>query len=169
MKRCMLLVVAVGFVVAGSVGPAGAADGWSMPTLNPFAKKKPAGPVKARTSDASWKMPSLWPKSLTTTTTVRPAPKAPAGPTTWQKMTSSTKSAVSKTADFLNPFNDATDNEPAPSPTGSNTAFSQAMNKKTPADDNSSSVPDWLWGGSEKEAQRPKTVNEFLAQPKPQF
>jgi hypothetical protein len=153
--------LAVGLVTCLLVGSSGAAEGWSLPNLNPFAKKK-SGPYTTRTSDRSgWKLPSLWPKAKRTTTS---------GPSTWQKMTTSTKTAAAKTADFLNPFDDANDAQPAPSPTGYGSPFSTASAPKQ-SEGSGSMVPQWLWGGGAKEEgpKRPKTVNEFLSQPKPEF
>jgi hypothetical protein len=84
-------------------------------------------------------------------------------------MTTGTKNIVSTTADTLNPFNDANDNPPPPSLTGSNTMFSQASNSRKAEDKSSFSLlPSWPWGAKEEE-QRPRTVNEFLLQPKPDY
>lgn len=138
--------------------------GWSMPNLNPFAKKGRSR-ASASVSDAptsGWKWPKLWPSS---------APKMPgmsrsarsSEPSTWQKMTTGTKNAMSKTADMLNPFDNADDNKQAPI-TGSNSVFSQASkNKKSKA---KSFLPSWSWGGEE---EKDETVNQFLARPKPDF
>lgn len=136
-----------------------------MPNLNPFAKKGRSR-ASASVSDAptsGWKWPKLWPSS---------APSMPggsrsartSGPSTWQKMTSGTKNAMSKTADVLNPFDDA-DDDKQPQITGSNSVFSQASkNKKSKA---KSFLPSWPWGGEED--QEPRTVNEFLGQSRPDF
>ena len=162
MKRWLLNSLVLGFVVSVFAASCPAADGWSLPSLNPFAKKSAAAP-KTRPSESGWKLPSLWPKTAPQTTSSKPS--------TWQKMTNSTKSAAAKTADFLNPFDDAGDAKPAASPTGYGSPFSTASSQKK-ADDNGSIVPQWLWGSSSakpEETKRPKTVNEFLSQPKPEF
>jgi hypothetical protein len=136
-----------------------AADGWKMPNLNPFAKKS-ATPTSARVSDSSgWSMPKLWPSSKKTTTVKR-------GPSTWQKVSSGTKSMMNKTADFLNPFDDAEDN-PEPQITGSNSYFSQVANRKQEEKKPSTFLPSW-WSGEEEE-QKPRTVQDFLRQERPQF
>jgi hypothetical protein len=140
------------------------AEGGFLSGLNPFnyTRQKKA-PVSARAGDSSWKMPRLWPGGGST------AQRKPAGPSTWQKMTTGTKNIVSTTADTLNPFNDANDNPPPPSLTGSNTMFSQASNsKKAEEKSGFSLLPSWPWGAKEEE-QRPRTVNEFLLQPKPDY
>jgi hypothetical protein len=142
--------------------PALADGGWSMPSLNPFAKKG-GPPTSSRVSDrgGGWKVPQMWPSSGKTIV------KKPAGPSTWQKMRSGTKSLVSKTADFLNPFDDAAaKKESDVQITGSNSYFSQAANGKA-AEQKSSFTPSW-WGGGEEE-EEPKTVTDFLALPRPGF
>ena len=157
MKRYLVAASAACLMLTLTAG-AFAADGWSMPNLNPFAKKYP-GPAKARASDSGWKMPSLWPKSNT-------AARSPAaGPSTWQKMTNSTKSAMSKTADFLNPFDDANDLKATdPSPTGYNKQITQSPDKKQ----TDAKQASW-WGGEAEQPKRAQTVNDFLSQPKPEF
>jgi hypothetical protein len=137
-----------------------AADGWKMPNLNPFAKK--AGPpTSARVSDSSgWSMPKLWPSTKKTTTAKR-------GPTMWQKMSSGTKSMLNKTADFLNPFDDAEDAPAEPKITGSNSYFSQVANRKQPEKKSSTFLPSWLSG--EPEQEKPRTVQDFLRQDRPEW
>jgi hypothetical protein len=130
--------------------------GWSL--WNPFASK-PKPPVSARVTDnpsGGWKMPSLWPKAS--------ASSRPGQPSAWQKMTSGTKNFFSKTADALTPW----DRKPATPPrsvTGSNSVFtnnaSKAAEKK-----NSSSIFPASWWSSDKQEQ-PKSVSEFLSQPRP--
>jgi hypothetical protein len=108
-------------------------------------------------------MPKLWPGGSTT------AQRKPAGPSTWQRVTTGTKNLVSTTADTLNPFNDANDNPPPPALTGSNTMFSRASNsKKAEEKSDFSLIPSWPWGAKEEE-KRPKTVNDFLMQDKPGY
>jgi hypothetical protein len=82
-------------------------------------------------------------------------------------MTSGTKSMMSKTADFLNPFDDAPEAEPEPTITGSNSYFSQAANGKRQEKKASTFLPSW-WSGDEEE-QKPKTVTDFLALPRPGY
>jgi hypothetical protein len=147
------------------IGPAPAmAEGWGMPKLNPFAKQKNAR-ATASVSDApvsGWKWPKLWPSKAAG---MQPRTSRPAAPSTWQKMTAGTKSAMSKTADALNPFDDANDNQPRPGITGSNTVFSQASKNKESK--GRSFLPSWPWG--KEESSKPKDVNSFLSQPRPDF
>jgi hypothetical protein len=137
--------------------------GWSMPNLNPFAKKSNKR-ISASVSDAptsGLKWPKLWPSSTAKASRSRGKPQ----PSTWQKMTAGTKSAVTKTADVLNPFDDANDNKKT-SITGSNTVFSQASKNKSSK--SKSFLPSWpSWGAEEK--NEPRTVNEFLGGEKPGF
>jgi hypothetical protein len=145
--------------------PALAEGGWGLPSLKPFAKK--AGPpTSARVSDGSGglkmpTMPKMWPTSGKTIV------KKPAGPSAWQKMKSGTKSFMTKTADVLNPFDDAEDNEPQPQITGSNSYFSQAANGKSADKKPSTFLPSW-WSGAEEDPE-PKTVSDFLALPRPGY
>jgi hypothetical protein len=86
-------------------------------------------------------------------------------PSTWSRMTSGTKSVIAKTTDALNPWDDG---QPAPrSVTGSNSVFSPASTSKKESE-KKSFLPSWNWGAEEEE-KRPKTVNDFLALPKPEF
>jgi hypothetical protein len=161
--RSLLIALLAGLTLTAA-GPASAEEGSMLSKLNPFSyKRQRKAPVSARASDnSSWKMPSLWPKKTTM------ASSKPAGPSTWQKMTSGTKTFFNETADTLNPFNDANDKVEPPAITGRNTMFSQASNSKKADEKSYFSLPSWL-GGAEEEEERPKTVNEFLLQPKPDF
>lgn len=157
MKSPIIAFVLVCLLAIPALAPA--ADGWKMPNLNPFAKK--AGPpTSTRVSDSSgWSMPNLWPSSKKTT--------AKRGPTTWQKMSSGTKSMMNKTADFLNPFDDAND-DPGPTQiTGSNAHFSQVANRKQPEKKSSTFLPSWLSG--QEEEKEINTVHDFLNLDRPGF
>lgn len=148
----------VTFVAAGSVQAAG----WGLPNLNPFAKKQ-ASPYATKPSNA-WALPSIWPSSNTSA-------RSNSGPSTWQRMTSGTAAAMSKTASYLNPFGSSTTTTTAasPSPSGYGSPFS-GKPVKASATDSESPGASWLWGGSEPQKEsRPRTVNEFLSQPKPEF
>ena len=164
MKYLAAALIAVSVFAFASL--ARAEGGWSMPNLNPFAKK--AGPptstrVSNRVSDqgGGWKMPKMWPTSGKTIV------KKPAGPSTWQKVKGGTKSLMTKTADMLNPFDDAPDNAPEPSVTGSNSYFSQVANGKPAAKKPSTFLPSWFSG--EEEEPQAKTVTDFLALPRPGY
>lgn len=145
------------------------AEGWQMPNLSPFAKRT-GPPTSTRISDeesSSWapslpKLPSLPSMS---------GSKKSNEPSTWQKMSSSTKGFFNKTADVLNPFDDANDAAAKRSVTGSNTVFSQASARRGRTKKKSggmSLLPTWPFGGEEK-PQEPETVNSFLARPRPGY
>jgi hypothetical protein len=87
-------------------------------------------------------------------------------------MTTGTKNFLNKTADALSPWDnpDAGAKPKPPGVTGSNTLFTHnAPKKATPKSDQTSSsiLPTGWWTG-DKQADKPKSVNEFLARPKPQ-
>lgn len=139
--------------------PLGAEEsGWKMPNLNPFAAKKSAPASKSK----GWSMPKLWPSSTAT--------RKPSQPSTLSKMTTGTKQFFSKTADVLNPFDDA--NDPPKSSGGSSwNPFRNASSSQS-SGAGSARMPNWSWNQDSSEdsaPQGPRTVNEFLAQPKPNF
>ena len=76
-------------------------------------------------------------------------------------MTNGTQNFLSKTADTLTPWDNK---KPAPPPkiTGSNSIFTH----NTANDKKSDAAPASWWSG-EKSHESPKTVNDFLAQPRP--
>ncbi|QDU25738.1 hypothetical protein ETAA8_08080 [Anatilimnocola aggregata] len=147
-------------------------SGWKMPNLNPF-QSKTSGPATGRVSDTSKPLvpPVLNPFKLIPGSGGKTSSSSyakPQGPTTWQKVTGPPKRLARQTADFLNPFDDAT---PAPRDervTGSNTLFnSQANQRASKPGTKEGTSRSWLpgWGGGRAAESKPKTVNEFLAQP----
>lgn len=136
-------VLAAGLLVC----PTASAEGWSMPNLNPFAKKSKV-PTSTRVSDSGSGF-SLLPKWGTSTTKKRSS-----GPSTWSKMTNA-----------LNPWADDSKSQSRhePSPTGSFNPFSTASTKKEEGK-SWSLLPSW--GSSEPEYKEPKSVNDFLKQEK---
>jgi len=159
MSMCgKLLVIALAFLlVLPLVARGDDGGGWKMPSLNPFSRK--AGPpTSARISDENaWKMPNQLPSSSKKT-----APAKAAAPSTLQKMATGTKTMFAKTADALNPFDDAKDKQPV-RVTGSKNAFRQASAKKKAG---SSSWMSSLW--KPQEEKKVGSVNDFLSQPRPQ-
>ncbi|MCU0878009.1 MAG: hypothetical protein MUF06_09515 [Pirellulaceae bacterium] len=157
----LVFVLALGIGFPGLVSAQ--ESGWSMPNLNPFAARSSA-PTSTRVADSNssgWKLPSMWPSSS--------AARKPAGPSAWQRMRTSTKKAWNQTADFLNPFNDGADNQSTTPITGSNTYFSQSQRQTggmSASKEKTSFFPP-LWSTEEPE-QKPKSVVEFLKQPRPQ-
>lgn len=137
--------------------PAVRGEGWKMPSLNPF-KKRDSHPAHLRITDepkSAW-----WKPKLPSFSSGKPRGGS-SQPSTWSKMTRTTKNAWSKTTDALNPFDD--EPEKPRSVTGYNTAFTQASSRKK-EEKKSSWWPSW---GAKEEPQRSKTVQDFLSQERP--
>lgn len=146
-------------------------SGWRMPNLNPFQGAK-SGPATGRVSDKPLVPDGVNPFKMLSGAkgkTSQSSYQKPKEPSTWQKVTGSTKRAAAQTADFLNPFNDAKPEVKEQSVTGSNSLFNQQANARaskpgTAPGTNRSWLPGW--GGGKTEDSKPKTVNEFLARPR---
>lgn len=158
-SRFRLLLVVAWLLALAPLAALGEEGGWKLPNLNPFSRQgKPPTSARVRDSGDAWKLPKLWPPA----TAVKPNAKQPGA---WQRMTSGTRSFFSKTADALNPFDDANDQKQPVRATGSNSAFRRASVKKE--EKGGSLLPASWWGGEEK--KEPRTVQDFLAQPRPSF
>jgi hypothetical protein len=160
----VLLIVAATALLRHSAAEDG---GWKLPNLNPFSTTtKP--PTSGRVSSpptSGLKMPKV--PNLLPQTTAKPARKSNQ-PTTWKRMTSGTQNLLNKTADALTPWDNNKKLTVTPNITGSNTAFTRSSNgAKKAATEKSGSVLPASWWGSEKRNE-PKTVNDFLSQPRPQ-
>ena len=167
MSKKLCVAVLAMMIVGFAPWPGTAEDsGWKMPNLNPFSgNAKP--PTSARVSDAptsGWKMPKV--PSLLPQSGAKPKKRSNQA-TGLSRMTSGTRGFFNKTADALTPWDNK---KPAATPniTGSNTAFTRGNRAKAESKDTKSgSIMPASWWGSEKPAQ-PKTVNDFLSQPRPQ-
>jgi hypothetical protein len=155
MKGPMELML-IALVWLASAGLADA-EGWQMPSLNPF-KKKDSHPAHLRITDDK-SQSNWWNPKLPSPSSSKPQAST-SQPSTWNKMTRGTKAAWSKTTDALNPFDDK--NDKPKSVTGYNTHFSQASARKK-TEKKSSWWPSW----GAKEEKRPKTVEDFLSQERP--
>jgi hypothetical protein len=160
MKRILSLFLLAVLLVAPTL-QGEESSGWKLP--NPFSKARPPVSRRAASPASGWHWPRLWPASP-------PSQARTNQPSVWQKVTKGTQQMMSKTADVLNPWDDA---EPAPPPkmTGSGSIFSQTATKKAKKKEeakSSSILPAWFSGQPEQD-KRPKTVNDFLAQPRPDF
>jgi hypothetical protein len=91
----------------------------------------------------------------------------PKQPSMLQKMGRGTKKMASQTADFLNPFNDGPPEVKEEKLTGTNSIFNQQANRRPTQQTTGSKswTPGWFSEQSPTE-QRPKTVNDFLSQPR---
>ncbi|RCS42151.1 hypothetical protein DTL42_20180 [Bremerella cremea] len=108
-------------------------------------------------AQAEWYNPLSWGSS--------PAPaKKSTGPSTLQKINNGTKDFFYKSADFLNPFDDAEDEKPTRRTTYRGGYHSASKKKQQ----ESSS---WFggWFSTEPEPAPPQTVSEFLDLPRSKF
>ena len=143
-----LAVLATAMLVCSTA----AAEGWGLPSLNPFAKKSKT-PTSARVSDSESSF-SLLPKWGSS------APKKRStGPSAWNRMTTA-----------INPW--AGKSKPAasaePSPTGSFNPFSTASSStKKSASEKKSFLPSWT--STPEEDSGPKSVNDFLKMDAPEY
>ncbi len=162
MRRSVLSCLVVALLAAGLALPAdGEESSWKMPNLNPFSSKgKPPGTSSAPTS--GWKMPKMWP-SGSGNAAARPKPRQSNQPSTLTKMSNGTQQFFSKTADALTPW-DNKPAAPAAKVSGSNSFWSQSTSKTKKASDG---VAPASWWSSEKKSESPKTVGDFLSQPRP--
>ena len=141
-RACCFAVLTAGILICSSAS----AEGWGLPSLNPFAKKSKT-PTSARVSDSESRF-SLLPKWRSSS-----PKKRSSGPSTWSRMTTAINPwAGSSTA------NASTE----PSPTGSFNPFSTASAKKQESKKRSF-LPSWT-SSDEVEDNEPKSVNEFLKQ-----
>jgi hypothetical protein len=123
-----------------------------MPNLNPFAgKSTDAAPPK---KSGGFKMPSLVPSWA------KKESKKPPQPSTWSKINDGTKRFFAKTKDVLTPW----DNPPkkAGSPSISQ-RFHMGGSSGKP--EKKSFFTSWITGKDEPE--KPRSVSEFLKQPRP--
>ena len=157
---CLLIVAA--FLLAFAYPALGDDGGWKMPNLNPFSQKTKTTTTAwtGKPPTSGWHMPKLWPSTTTAQT-------KPNQPSTMQKMGTGTKNFFSKTADALNPWDNAQPAAPPPKPSGSNSAFSQATAKKKDTQ-STSLLPSWPWG-AKAEDKKDNDVNAFLARPRPGY
>ena len=153
MKKYVWLIAALAASLAISSAD-GEESGWHMPNLNPFSSKS-SGTSAPPTS--GWKVPNLLPKSST-------AKRRKNQPSTMTKMTQGTKKFFSQTADALNPFDDKPVEQPKI--TGSNSIFTQ-QRKAFEAEKKQNEISAASWWGGEKKDSKPKSVNDFLSQPRP--
>lgn len=136
---------------------------WKFPNLNPLAPK----PNGQRSTTAQVVDPFGLIPGTSNARTKSAAFGQPPATSTLDKTITGTKRMASKTADFLNPFNDGQKQQQfrQESPTGSNSLFhQQANNRKQQAQSGKSWLPGW--GGGDLKESKPSTVNGFLAQPR---
>ncbi len=152
-------------VLLGTMEPALAAEkgsGWSI--WNPFksdksSKKKVTASVTDQPHPSGFELPKLpsLPKlslpSMTSRSSTARQPAVSSGPSTWDKITKSTKQFFSKAYDVLTPWDNKPDAPVKPPVHGSSHTGTTGMSS-------------WLPWSKKPSSQGPKTVNEFIAQPR---
>jgi hypothetical protein len=148
-------------------------DGWKFPTWNPFKKKEmvPASRSVPPTQTSSpfqlpkFSLPQMKLPEMKLPQVKMPAFKAPTfskpqPPQAWKNFSESSKRFFTKSKHTLLPWTAPQNNQPF---TGS-----QGWSNNQPKP-NGDSFLSSLWPYSEPEPQPPRTVNEWLQQPRPSF
>jgi hypothetical protein len=165
-RLSLTLIVAALLAMLSPLSVVGEDSSWKMPNLNPFAGKAKASSRASSASTNGWHLPKLW---QTTTRPARPKIKPANQPSTLSQMTKGTQQILAKTADTLTPWDNK---QPAPPRkiTGSNSIFTQqskAADKKSTTKDSGGIAPASWWSSEKDKSDAPKSVNEFLSQPRP--
>lgn len=133
------------------------AEGWSMSKLNPFAKDGSAKPKTSRVSDSdskSWSLPKLPSWSST-----KPAPAArKSEPSTIGKVTSGTKSMLSKTKETLTPWDDS------PSKSKKRSPSSRTASSRQPKKSKGFLPSSWFADSKPSKSSEPRSVTDFIGQ-----
>jgi hypothetical protein len=132
-----------------------AAEGWSWPNLNPFAKKE-----SARSSDSGWSLNGRKPSSSY-------ASARKSEPSMWDKVSTGTANTWKKTSSALTPWKN---DSPPPKPSGSRGYRSSI--KSAPQSKTTWYNPTTWFGGEEKkkpESKGPGSVTDFISQPRMPF
>lgn len=167
MKATRYVFLAVGLACAAAAAPA-VAEGWSLSNLNPFKKEErevsaytpPPGyssalseePPKSGFRFPSFKLPSL-----------SSQPKPPGQPSTMQRMGQGTKNFFSKTADALTPWDNKEEESRHVRTTGVRRTYNGSPSAAPPE---KKGLFSWF---KKDEPDEPRTVNGFIAQPRPRF
>jgi hypothetical protein len=153
MNRLWLSSLVLAASIVPVLGGRASAEGWKMPTWNPF-KKKDSHPAHLRIHDEDSQGSWWWkPRSA--------SQKPSSQPSTWSKVVGGTRSAWNKTKDALNPFDDKPQH--SRSVTGSNSVFAPASTRK-PEKKKSTWWPSW----NGKEEKKPLTVTDWIGLDRPE-
>ena len=134
---------------------AAAADGWSWPNLNPFAKKE-----SARASDSGFSLNGRKPSSSY-------ASARKTEPSTWQKVSTGTANTWKKTTSALTPWKN--DSPPPPKPSGSR-GYKSSIKSAPPSKTTWYNPTTWFAGEEKKpESKGPGSVTDFISQPRMPF
>ncbi len=149
-KQISILMLVV--IVAASAGLAHADNSWSLSKLNPF-KKKPTADARARASvsDEVTQRKGFPRMTMPTWASRSRTPERRKEPSTMDKISQGTKDLFGKTKNVLMPWS------------------SDSKKKKSRA--KASEKPSFLtsWLPQKETPKRPKTVNDFLKQPRPGY
>jgi hypothetical protein len=168
MNAFFSLRCAIGFAIFVVASPL-MAEGWTLPSLNPFKTEKRE--VSAYTPPASedpdlptsgFKFPKL---KLPQAPKMSFGERPPGQPSAMQKLGQGTKNFFSKTADVLTPW----DNDEKPAPRSRTATGVRRTYNGSPGaveEKKTSLFSSWF---KKDEPETPKTVNGFLANPRPRF
>jgi hypothetical protein len=160
-----MLALACAFTTSAAVAQSPPQSGWRMPNLIPSMGPSKPGErsMVSKVVDPFGLLPGNGAKASNASY------GQPKQPSMLQKMGTGTKKMANQTADFLNPFNDGPAEVKEEKLTGSNSIFNQQANKRPTQQTTGSQSwkPGWFGSQSPTE-QRPKTVNDFLSQPRMQ-
>ena len=152
MSHLFSLVSALALMAVVSC-PVRAESNWKLPNLNPFSKKSDtAAPPK---KSSRLKMPNLLPSWG------EKKSRRSSEPSTWNKFSNGTKSFVGKTTDVLTPWDTAAEKKAKRSSNNQRLSF----NKPARKEEKKSFFASWL--PEKEEPKRPRSVAEFLKQPRP--
>lgn len=129
---------------------ADADEGWSFSKLNPFGSSTPA-PARAPTGTGARRTGPRKPVAKTSSPLT----------STWNSVSQGTSRFMGKTKQVLTPWN-----QPAPQPTKISLSRTNPNRKPRPQPE----APAWyeFWKSDPEQDRGPKTVNEFLALPRPE-
>ncbi|HEV2968483.1 MAG TPA: hypothetical protein VGY55_00750 [Pirellulales bacterium] len=149
MKAVISLLVSCAVVVGAA--RAARADGWSLSSLNPFAKKDQPSPPKKASSNSS-SVPQLNGKAI------HPPAPPPAQPSMLSKIGSAPANMWSKTKQVFTPSS---------KPAASSQSFLGSQTKK-PASTTSTSGSSWNpFAAKPAPAEPPRTASDFIGLPRP--
>jgi hypothetical protein len=143
------------FMLAFAAVSAAAESGWKFPNLNPFSSEKSSSSAKPAPKKSSSGL--KWPFSGES----EQKPKKPSEPSTWDKVSTGTKEFFGKTKDTLMPWTKSDQKAGHDS-----VAKRYNVKKSAKKPEKKSFFTGWL-SGEEEKPEKPKSVSEFLAQPRP--
>lgn len=142
-------------VIVAAVNLPAAAEGWPALTLNPF--KSSDQPSKSNSGSNPLRLPDLTGRSSKKTVKTKE-------PSTWQKLSTGTKKALTKTKETLLPWTKKEDPNQSILERYTVNDLDYSPQPKKPK----TGLASWLSSDDEEEDDgRPKTVTDFLKQPRP--